>query len=79
MTGSSAREIIAGTSNEGGNAVSLYAWHGNANLLPNYPNGYADGAAAGIFGHVAAGDVDNDGYAEIVVGRDHILYPCLRC
>ena len=72
MTGSSAREIIAGTSNEGGNAVSLYAWYGNANLLPNYPNGYADGAAAGIFGHVAAGDVDNDGYAEIVVGRDHI-------
>ncbi len=72
VTGNNNYEVLAGTSNESGDAVSLYAWNGNGSALPGFPNGYAPGHSAGIFGHIAAGDLSGDGSAEIIAGRDHI-------
>jgi len=75
VAGGSELEIIAGTSNnssEGKNEEELshntYAWYSNGSMVSGYPVMWLK---AGIYGQIAAGDVNNDGCEEILVGRDH--------
>lgn len=75
ITGDARLEVIAGTSNNSSNGGTpddathnLYAFHANGTALPGFPTKYR---RAGIWGFVAAADLDGDGYAEIITGRDH--------
>ena len=75
ITGSSSLELIVGTSNNasaGGTPQdpthNLYAFTGNGTVLPGFPTEYR---RAGIWGFVGAADLNGDGYAELVTGRDH--------
>ena len=76
LAGNTQLEILAGTSNNasaGGTPgvdvlPNLYAWHGDASLLPGYPTW---NQTAGIYGLIGAADLTGDGYAEVITGRDH--------
>lgn len=75
MTGDGRLELIAGTSNNasaGGTPQdpthNLYAFFGNGALLPGFPTQYR---RAGIWGFVGTADLNGDGYAELLTGRDH--------
>lgn len=69
-------EIIAGTSNNASSGQDvnqenpdLYAWRGDGGLVDGFPTWYR---TAGIYGFVGAANLDNDAYAEVVTGRDHL-------
>jgi uncharacterized repeat protein (TIGR01451 family) len=75
IEGDSDLEVLAGTINSvvkysGSDpppSPNLYAWHANGTLVAgDWPNG-----TAAIYGAIAAGDLDGDGIADIVAGRDH--------
>lgn len=75
MTGTTALEIIAGTSNNSSNGGTpddpthnLYVYQANGLILSGFPTQYR---RAGIWGFVGLADIDNNGYAEIFTGRDH--------
>lgn len=75
VAGDGRLEIIAGTSNNasaGGSpdddTHNLYVFRENGQVLSGFPTQYR---RAGIWGFVGAADMDGDGYAEIVTGRDH--------
>jgi hypothetical protein len=75
VTGDERLEVIAGTSNNasaGGtpddDTHNLYVFRGNGTTLPGFPTQYR---RAGIWGFVGAGDIDGNGYAEVLTGRDH--------
>jgi hypothetical protein len=69
-------EVLAGTNNNASNggtdnvdlAPNLYAWKITGKLLPGYPT---ESRTAGIYGEIAAADVNGDGRAELIAGRDH--------
>jgi len=65
-------DIVVGTGNYyPGKGYKVYAWDHNGNPLPGWPV-----STAGYVGAVPAlGDLDGDGYLEVVVGSyDHWLY-----
>lgn len=69
-------QILAGTSNNAANSGdfnqdtrNLYAWSADGSLLSGYPTWYR---TAGIWGQVAAADLNGDGLAEALTGRDHL-------
>ncbi len=75
LSGNSRLELIAGTSNNasaGGTpddpTHNLYAFRADGSILSGFPTQYR---RAGIWGFVAAADLDHNGYAEIITGRDH--------
>ena len=75
LIGDTRLEIIAGTSNNssaGGTpddpTHNLYAYQANGSVLPGFPTQYR---RAGIWGFVGLADLDGNGYAEILTGRDH--------
>ncbi|MBA3470241.1 MAG: VCBS repeat-containing protein [Herpetosiphonaceae bacterium] len=76
ITGDAKLEIIALTSNEAGSntnyAPNLYAWNINGTTVTGFPTSSHKGS--GAWGHIAAADIDKDGYAEILVGRDEIYF-----
>ena len=50
-------------------APNLYAWHVNGSLVAGqWPTWYSK---AGIYGLIAAGDLNGDDIADVAVGRDH--------
>lgn len=78
LAGDAGLEILAGTSNNTHNwnagepypdASNLYAWYADGSLVSGYPTWYK---TAGIFGQVGAADINGDGYAEVVSGRDQL-------
>lgn len=76
VSGDGRLEVLAGTNNNayaGGDpgqyTGNLYAWHADGTLLPGYPTWHR---RAGIWGLVGASDLTNDGYAEVITGRDHL-------
>ena len=76
IIGDSKLEVIATTTNEAGSntnyAPNVYAWYSNGTLLQNYPKSADKGS--GIWGHPALADIDNNGFSEILVGRDEIYF-----
>lgn len=75
MSGDQRLEIAAGTSNnssDGGtpqdDTYNLYAFYGNGSKLPGFPTQYR---RAGIWGFVGLADLNGNGYAELLTGRDH--------
>jgi hypothetical protein len=75
IIGNNNLEIVAGTSNNGssgGNpdepSPNLYVWQGDGSLVPGYPVWYR---TAGIYGFTGTADLTGNGFAEIIVGRDH--------
>lgn len=76
VAGDARLEVLAGTSNNStdqklNNPLSLYAWNIDGTLLPGYPTVPTSTATAGIFGMIGAADLNRDGYAEVITGRDH--------
>ena len=67
-------EVLAGTTNEAGsgtnNAPNFYAWYGNGTSVAGYPTTSSKGS--GFFAQTAAADINNDGKAEFIAGRDEI-------
>jgi hypothetical protein len=76
IVGDAKLEIIGLTSNEAGSntnyAPNLYAWNLNGTTVTGFPTSSAKGS--GAFGHIAAADINKDGYAEILIGRDEIYF-----
>ncbi len=76
IAGDSKLEIIGLTSNEAGSntnyAPNLYAWNLNGTSVSGFPTSSVKGS--GAFGHIAAADINKDGYAEIMIGRDEIYF-----
>ncbi len=77
LTGGGSLELVAGTSNNasaGGTdqdpTHNLYAFSGNGVVLPGFPAQYL---RAGIWGFVGTADLNGDGYAELLTGRDHVF------
>ena len=75
VTGNGLLELVAGTSNNasaGGTPQdathNLYAFSSNGTVLPGFPAQYL---RAGIWGFVGLADLNGDGYAELLTGRDH--------
>ena len=76
MDGDGLPEVLAGTNNNASNggiddidlAFNLYVWKANGALLPGYPT---QSRTAGIYGEIAAADLNGDGRAEAIAGRDH--------
>lgn len=75
LIGDSRLEIAAGTSNNssaGGTpddpTHNVYAYQNNGTVLAGFPTQYR---RAGIWGFIALADLNNNGYAEILTGRDH--------
>ena len=70
-------EVIAGTNNsapsfgsvENINTSNLYVWRADGTTIGSYPTWYK---TAGIWGAVATADIDGDGGADTIVGRDHV-------
>lgn len=76
VAGDARLEVLAGTSNNStdqalNNPLNLYAWNVDGTLLPGYPTIPTSTATAGIFGMIGAADLNRDGYAEVITGRDH--------
>jgi hypothetical protein len=65
-------DIVVGTGGYyAGRGYKVYAWDHNGNLLPGWPVNTASYVGASP----ALGDIDGDGYLEVVVGSyDHWLY-----
>ena len=76
ITGDSKLEVVALTSNEAGSdtnyAPNVYAWNGDGTLISGFPTSSHKGS--GVWGHVALGDINKDGYADILTGRDEIYF-----
>jgi hypothetical protein len=76
ITGDANLEIIGVTSNEAGSntnyAPNVYAWTVSGSSVAGFPTSSPKGS--GIFGQVGAGDINGDGYAEILIGRDEIYF-----
>ncbi|MFO7682651.1 MAG: VCBS repeat-containing protein [Chloroflexota bacterium] len=77
LSGNGSLELVAGTSNNasaGGTPQdpthNLYAFSENGAVLPGFPTQYL---RAGIWGFVGTADLNGDGYAEILTGRDHVF------
>lgn len=75
LIGDDRLEVIAGTSNNASSGGTpndpthnLYAFKANSTILAGFPTEYL---RAGIWGFVGAADLDGNGYAEIITGRDH--------
>lgn len=71
------KEILVGTNNSAPNASTtdpvdtrnLYVYQGDGSILSGFPTWYR---TAGIWGAVAAANVDDDIYLEAITGRDHV-------
>ncbi|MBA3470697.1 MAG: VCBS repeat-containing protein [Herpetosiphonaceae bacterium] len=76
IVGDSKLEVVALTSNEAGSntnyAPNVYAWNTSGTIVPGFPTSSPKGS--GIWGHVGLGDINKDGYADIITGRDEIYY-----
>jgi hypothetical protein len=76
ITGDSRLEVVALTSNEAGTntnyAPNVYAWNANGTLVPGFPTSSDKGS--GVWGHPALGDINKDGYADVITGRDEIYF-----
>ncbi len=77
IAGDSKLEIVALTSNEAGSntnyAPNVYAWNVDGSLVSSkFPTSSPKGS--GVWGHVALGDINKDGYADILTGRDEIYF-----
>lgn len=76
IVGDKKLEVLAGTSNEAGagtnNAPNMYAWYSDGSAVAGFPTSAEKGS--GIFGQVGAGDLNNDGKAEFLSGRDEIYF-----
>jgi hypothetical protein len=68
IIGDSDLEVLAGTSNSNA-GPNLYAWYVNGTAVAGYPTNYK---TAGIYGLIGAADMNQDGYAEVMTGRDHV-------
>ena len=76
IVGDSRMEVIGITTNEAGSdtnyAPNVYAWSYNGATVSGFPTSSHKGS--GAFGQVSAADIDNDGYAEILMGRDELYF-----
>ncbi|HYF64216.1 MAG TPA: VCBS repeat-containing protein [Herpetosiphonaceae bacterium] len=76
ITGDGKPEVIANTSNEAGSntnyAPNVYAWTPSGALVSGYPKSSDKGS--GSWGQLALGDLDKNGKAEVVIGRDEIYF-----
>ena len=74
ITGDSKLEIIAASTNEAGSgtdyAPNVYAWNLNGSAVSGFPVSSPKGS--GLWGHLAAADINGDGYADVIIGRDEI-------
>ncbi|HEY1015844.1 MAG TPA: VCBS repeat-containing protein, partial [Herpetosiphonaceae bacterium] len=75
LTGDGRLEVLAGTSNNANlgrvgydTAPNLYAWQADGRLVAGYPTW---AGTAGIYGALGAADLQCDGSADVIVGRDH--------
>lgn len=68
-------EVVAGTGNNNLSSdfspyvPNLYVWHHNGAAMTGWP--VEDERDAGILGNLAIGDLDGDGYRDVIVARDY--------